>query len=41
MQHDPAGDPMTGLKWTRCTTAKIAAELQRNGIAVSEGWGQV
>jgi hypothetical protein len=36
MQHDTAGDPMTGLKWTRRTTAKIAAELQRIGIVVSD-----
>ena len=27
---------MTGLKWTRRTTAKIAAELQSLGIAVSD-----
>jgi len=36
LQHDTAGDPMTGLKWTRRTTAKIAAELQSVGIAVSD-----
>lgn len=35
MKHETAGDPMTGLKWTRRTTAKIAAELQRFGIVVS------
>ena len=28
MEADTAGDPMTGLKWTRRTTAKIAAELK-------------
>jgi hypothetical protein len=36
MQHDTAGDPMTGLKWTHRTTAKIAAELQSLGIAISD-----
>ena len=30
-----AGDPISGLKWTRKTTAKIARELQQLGIAVS------
>lgn len=34
MKHDTAGDPMTGLKWTRKTTAKVAAELQGCGIDV-------
>jgi len=34
MRHDTAGDPITGLKWTRKTTAKIAAELQGVGIDV-------
>jgi len=34
MQHETAGDPMTGLKWTRKTTAKIATELQEGGINV-------
>jgi len=36
MQSDTAGDPITGLRWTRRTTAKIAAELHRLGIAVSD-----
>lgn len=36
MQHDTAGDPMTGLKWTRRTTARIAAELKSLGIQVSD-----
>jgi hypothetical protein len=35
MEAETAGDPITGLKWTRRTTAKIAAELQRIGIKVS------
>lgn len=34
MAHETAGDPMTGLKWTRRTTAKIAAELATLGITV-------
>ncbi|MBK8977641.1 MAG: ISAzo13 family transposase [Planctomycetes bacterium] len=32
--HDTAGDPITGLKWTRRTTRKIAKELARGGIRV-------
>lgn len=36
MQHDTAGDPITGLKWTRRTTAKIATELKALGIQVSD-----
>ena len=35
MERDTAGDPISGLKWTRKTTAKIARELARLGIAVS------
>lgn len=35
MKHETAGDPMTGLKWTRRTTAKVASELQLQGIEVS------
>jgi hypothetical protein len=35
MEHDTAGDPITGLKWTRKTTEKIACELRTNGIDVS------
>lgn len=34
MEHETAGDPMSGLKWTRRTTAKIAAQLQSLGIQV-------
>lgn len=34
MEHDTAGDPVTGLKWTRKTTAKIADELGTLGIGV-------
>ena len=35
MKHEVAGDPMTGLKWTRKTTEKISAELNRLNIDVS------
>lgn len=35
MKHDTAGDPMTGLKWTRKTTEKIAGELSSLDINVS------
>jgi len=35
MKHETAGDPMTGLKWTHKTTAKVAAELQTLGFDVS------
>ncbi len=35
MEHDTAGDPMTGLKWTRRTTEKIAQELTQMEIVVS------
>ncbi len=34
MKHETAGDPMTGLKWTRRTTEKIAEELREIGITV-------
>ncbi len=34
MEPDTAGDPITGLKWTRKTTEKIACELKRHGILV-------
>jgi hypothetical protein len=36
MEHETAGDPMTGLKWTRRTTEKIARELANlGGIEIS------
>lgn len=35
MKYDTAGDPISGLKWTRRTTAKIAAELRTVGVDVS------
>ena len=34
MEYETAGDPMTGLKWTRKTTGKIANELKSMGIYV-------
>lgn len=34
MKHDTAGDPMTGVKWTRRTTEKIAGELRAASIEV-------
>lgn len=34
MERETAGDPISGLKWTRKTTDKIARQLQRLGIAV-------
>ena len=36
MQHDIAGDPLTGVKWSRRTTRKIAEQLATLGIAVSQ-----
>jgi hypothetical protein len=35
MKDDVAGDPVTGVKWTRRTTEKIAAELRSMDIDVS------
>jgi len=35
LEHDTAGDPMTGLRWTRKTTANVAAQLCQLGIQVS------
>ncbi len=35
MKYDTAGDPITGLKWTRKTTEKISKELASIGITVS------
>ena len=34
LQHDTAGDPISGLRWTRRTTAKIAEELRCVGIKI-------
>ena len=35
MNDETAGDPMTGLKWTRRTTDKVAGQLNEIGIHVS------
>jgi hypothetical protein len=35
MEYETAGDPMSGLKWTRKTMDKISAELSLSGINVS------
>ena len=35
LEHDTAGDPITGLKWTRMTTERIAEVLQEIDIQVS------
>jgi hypothetical protein len=35
MEHETAGDPVSGCKWTRKTTEKIAKQLSRTGIKVS------
>jgi len=35
MKYETAGDPMTGLKWTRKATRKVARALQQEGIMVS------
>jgi hypothetical protein len=35
MERVTAGDPISGLKWTRKTTAKIARQLKRLRIVVS------
>lgn len=36
MEPETAGDPMTGLKWTRKTTEKISEELAAGGVQVSK-----
>ncbi len=36
MEYETAGDPISGLKWTRKTTEKIAQELFSIGINVSK-----
>ena len=36
MKYETAGDPMSDLKWTRKTTAKIVDELALIGILVSK-----
>jgi len=34
LEHETAGDPVSGLKWTRKTTQKVADELKSLGICV-------
>ena len=34
MDHETAGDPVRGLKWTRRTTAKVAAQLCKLGTHI-------
>ena len=34
MDHETAGDPVRGLKWTRRTTAKVAAQLCKLGTGI-------
>ena len=34
MEHDTAGDPVSGINWTRRTTEKVATELASAGIEV-------
>jgi hypothetical protein len=36
LDYDTAGDPITGLKWSRRTTAKVALALADFGISVSQ-----
>jgi hypothetical protein len=35
LEYDTAGDPITGVKWSRRTTAKVALALGDFGVAVS------
>jgi hypothetical protein len=35
LEHDTAGDPMTGLRWSRRTTMTISEELAALGISIS------
>lgn len=34
LQDSTAGDPITGLKWTRKTSRKLARELMRKGFKI-------
>jgi Rhodopirellula transposase DDE domain len=36
MRHDTAGDPMSGIKWSRRTTRNISEQLATLGIAASK-----
>lgn len=35
LEHDTAGDPITGLRWMRKTTTNVAALLRKSGVHVS------
>ena len=35
LEPDTAGDPITGIKWSRKTTRKLSEELNKAGVAVS------
>ena len=37
MEHGTAGGPVSGVKWTRRTTEKVADELASAGIDVCPG----
>jgi hypothetical protein len=34
MKHDVAGDPMSGLRWTRKTRSNVAQQLTKSGITI-------
>ena len=36
MKHDVAGDPMSGLRWTRKTRLKVAQQLTKLGIPIGK-----
>ena len=36
MKHDVAGDPMSGLRWTRKTRLKVAQQLTKAGIPIGK-----
>lgn len=36
MKHDVAGDPMSGLRWTRKTRLKVAQKLTQSGIPIGK-----
>ena len=36
MKHDTAGDPITGIKWSRRTSSKIAEQLGTLGITIGK-----
>jgi hypothetical protein len=36
MKHDVAGDPISGLRWTRKTRLKVAQQLTQAGIPIGK-----